>query len=65
MSFPKIKRHPWRKAKTLAMLANRRQWQREFDPDESTELEIKTEDGISYIRTETSSSSSPEYIITE
>ncbi len=65
MSFPKIKRHPWRKAKTLAMLANRRQWQREFDPAESTELEIKTEDGISYIRTETSSSSSPEYIITE
>ena len=65
MSFPKIKRHPWRKAKTLAMLANRRQWQREFDPAESTELEIKTEDGISYIRTEASSSSSPEYIITE
>ena len=65
MSFPKIKRHPWRKAKTLAMLANRRQWQREFDPAESTELEIQTEDGISYIRTETSSSATPEYIITE
>ena len=65
MSFPKIKRHPWRKAKTLAMLANRRQWQREFDPDESTELEIKTEDGSNYIRTETSSSVTPEYIITE
>jgi hypothetical protein len=60
-----MSRLPWRKAKTLAMLANRRQWQREFDPAESTELEIQTEDGGYYIRTETSSSSSPEYIITE
>ena len=60
-----MSRLPWRKAKTLAMLANRRQWQREFDPAESTELEIQTEDGISYIRTETSSSATPEYIITE
>ena len=55
----------WRKAKTLAMLANRRQWQREFDPTESAELEIQTEDGNYYIRTETSSSATPEYIITE
>jgi hypothetical protein len=60
-----MSRLPWRKAKTLAMLANRRQWQREFDPAESTELEIQTEDGISYIRTETSSTATPEYIITE
>ena len=60
-----MSRLPWRKAKTLAMLANRRQWQRDFDPAESTELEIQTEDGISYIRTETSSSATPEYIITE
>ena len=59
-----MSRLPWRKAKTLAMLANRRQWQREFDPAESTELEIQTEDGISYIRTETSSTATPEYIIT-
>ena len=54
----------WRKAKTLAMLANRRQWAREFDPVETAELEILTEQGV-YIRTETSSSATPEYIITE
>jgi hypothetical protein len=60
-----MSRLPWRKSKTLAMLANRRQWQREFDPAESTELELQTEDGNYYIRTETSSSATPEYIITE
>ena len=60
-----MSRLPWRKAKTLAMLANRRQWQRESDPTESAELEIQTEDGNYYIRTETSSSATPEYIITE
>ncbi len=60
-----MSRLPWRKAKTLAMLANRRQWQRDFDPAESTELEIQTEDGNYYIRTESSSSATPEYIITE
>jgi len=65
MSLPKIKRLHWRKAKTLAMLANRRQWQRDFDPVESTELELQTEDDNYYIRTETSSSATPEYIITE
>jgi hypothetical protein len=47
------------------VLANRRQWQREFDPVESPELELLTEDGSNYIRTETSSSASPEYITTE
>ena len=60
-----MSRLPWRKAKTLAMLANRRQWQREFDPTESAELEIQTEDGNYYIRTETSSSATPKYIRTE
>jgi hypothetical protein len=60
-----MSRLPWRKAKTLAMLANRRQWQREFDPTESADLELQTEDGNYYIRTETSSSATPEYIITE
>ena len=54
----------WRKAKTLAMLANRRQWQRDFDPVETAELEILTEQGV-YIRTETSIQDIPEYIRTE
>ena len=59
-----MSRLPWRKSKTLAMLANRRQWQRDYDPVESAELEIETEDGI-YIRTETSTSAVPEYYRTE
>jgi len=59
-----MSRLPWRKAKTLAMLANKRQWEREFDPIESSELEIETENGV-YIRTETSTTASPEYIRTE
>ena len=60
-----MSRLQWRKAKTLAMLANKRQWLREFDPIESPELEIQTEDGGKYIRTETSTASLPEHIRTE
>ena len=59
------KRLPWRKQKTLAMLTNRRQWQREFDVTESSAAEIEIEQGGYYIITETSTSSSPNYIITE
>jgi hypothetical protein len=59
MSFPKIKRHPWRKAKTLAMLANRRQWNREFVPKYSLPVEIQAENGA-FLFTE-----SAKYLITE
>ena len=59
------KRLPWKKAKTLAMLSNRRQWQREFDVDESSAQEIEIEQGGYYIITEASSSATPNYIITE
>jgi len=59
-----MKRLHWRKAKTLAMLTNRRQWEREFGTSLSSETEIKTEQGV-FIITETSSSATPEYIITE
>jgi hypothetical protein len=59
-------RLPWRKQKTLAMLANRRQWLREFDPDESSAQEIEMEHLSGYyLITEASSSASPNYIITE
>ena len=54
----------WRKAKTLAMLANRRQFQREFDPDESSAQEIELEQG-GYLVIESSQAASPNYIITE
>ena len=56
----------WRKAKTLAMLANRRQWLREFDPTETSAYEIEMEHLSGYyLRTEGSSSATPTYIITE
>jgi hypothetical protein len=58
------KRLPWRKAKTLAMLSNRRQWEREFDPNESSALEIELEQG-GYLVIESSQAASPNYIITE
>jgi len=57
-------RLPWRKAKTLAMLANRRQWLREFDVGESSALEIELEQG-GYLVIESSVSATPTYIITE
>jgi len=55
----------WKRQKTFAMLANRKQWWREYDPAESQELEIEIEGGGVYIRTETSTTASPEYIRTE
>ena len=54
----------WRKQKTLAMLSNKRQWEREFDPNESSALEIQLEDG-NYLTRESSISATPTYIITE
>jgi len=57
-------RLPWRKQKTLAMLANKRQWEREFDPDETSAQEIELEQG-GYLVIESSISATPNYIITE
>ena len=54
----------WRKQKTLAMLANKRQWEREFDPNESSEAEIELEQG-GYLVIESSQANTPNYIITE
>ena len=56
----------WKKKKLLTILANRRQWQREFNPDESSAQEIEMEHLSGYyLITEASSSASPNYIITE
>ena len=60
-----MSRLPWRKAKTLAMLSNRRQWQREYDPVETQEQEIEIEQGGSYIVIEASLPTIPTFIITE
>ena len=54
----------WKKKKTIGMYLNRRQWEREFDVNESSELEIELEQG-GYLVTESSQAASPNYIITE
>ena len=41
----------WKRQKTFAILANKRQWEREFDPTQTTALEIQTENGF-YLATE-------------
>ena len=41
----------WKRQKTFAMVANKRQWEREFDPTETSATEIQTENGF-YLATE-------------
>ena len=56
----------WRKQKTLAMLANKRQWERDFDPTETSAQEILMEHLTSHwLVTESSVAGTPTYIITE
>jgi hypothetical protein len=38
-----MSRLPWRKSKTLAMLANKRQWEREYEPLYTPDTEITQE----------------------
>ena len=59
------KKFHWRKKKTIGMLLNRKQWQREFDPNESTVREIEIEQGGYYVITESSNPATPNYIVTE
>lgn len=39
------KQYHWRKQKALAMIQNRRQWQRQFDPQVTAVFEILLENG--------------------
>ena len=56
----------WKKKKLLTILANRRQWQREFDPAESAAQEIEMEHLSGYyLAIEASDPATPNYIITE
>jgi len=55
----------WKRRKAFAMLNNRKQWLREFDPAESSALEILLENGTDYLVIESSVSGTPTYIITE
>ena len=63
--FPPVRRLHWKKKKLLTVLANRRQWDREFLPSITTAVEILLENGTDYLVTEASDSSAPNYIITE
>ena len=54
----------WKRRKAFAMLANKRQWQREFDPTETSQTEIVLENG-DYLVTQASVDYAPTYIITE
>ena len=54
----------WKRKKTFAMLSNKRQWERDFDPTETSATEIQLEDG-NYLVRESSISATPTYIIAE
>ena len=58
------KKFGWKQKKTIGMYLNRRQWEREFDPNESSAEEIELEQG-GYLVRESSTLGSPTYIITE
>ena len=56
----------WKKRKTFAMLSNKRQWERDFDPTETSAQEILMEHLTSHwLVTESSDPGTPTYIITE
>ncbi len=59
-----MKRMYWRKSKTLAMLANKRQWEREFLPSQTPEVEIETGEPH-FIALESSTPTNEIIIITE
>jgi len=55
----------WKKKKAFAMLSNKRQWERDFDPNESAAQEIEIEQGGYYVIKENSNNVTPNYITTE
>jgi len=54
----------WKRRKTFAMLSNRRQWQREFNPSETIDTEIQLEQG-DFLMIELSNIENSTFIITE
>ena len=64
--FPPLGKMHWRKQKTLAMLASRRQYEREFDVTETQGVEIEMEHLSGYyLVIQASIPATPTYIITE
>jgi len=61
-----MKKFHWKKKKTIAMLINKKQWQREFDPLETYATEILMEHLTKHwLVVESSNPAAPTYIITE
>jgi hypothetical protein len=54
----------WKRRKTFARVANKRQWEREFDPTVTSATEIELEQG-GYLVRESSNTGTPTYIGTE
>ena len=65
--FPPTGKMHWRKQKTLAMLDNRRQWQREFEPTQTPGVEIEMEHLTGYYLITEASTTEPDitWITTE
>ena len=64
--FPPVGRLHWKKQKLLTVLANRKQWTREFDPAVTAAQEILIEHLANhYLVIESSVLGTPTYIITE
>ena len=65
--FPPVGKMHWRKQKTLAMLDNRRQWQREFEPTQTPSTEIEMEHLTGYYLITEASTTDPDitWITTE
>jgi hypothetical protein len=65
--FPPVGKMHWRKQKTLTMLQNRRQWQREFEPTQTPGIEIEMEHLTGYYLITEASTTDPDitWITTE
>jgi hypothetical protein len=65
--FPPVGKMHWRKQKTLSMLDNRRQWQREFEPTQTPGIEIEMEHLTGYYLITEASTTDPDitWITTE
>jgi len=61
-----MKKTYWKLDKARAMYINRRQWERDFEPDSTIAGEIELEQGgRAFIIREASNAATPDYIVTE
>ena len=62
--FPKLPAKNWRKRKACAVIANRNQFENEYEPEYTTAIEIVTGEGYG-IRLESTEVNTPTLIIRE